>query len=166
VDRPVAAGTAHGVGEPDFDLVRGKRRETAAEPRPPTPDCSKLEPLNERRSKLQLACASMSQNNLLQNSVIYAGLDVHKATLQLQLAGGAHELPNDAAGHRRLVRLLAGIGQPVQVVCEASGGYERAPVAALLRTAAARRCERLPLLSTRRMEGLTSFFDLYVAACL
>ena len=73
----------------------------------------------------------MSQNNLASTAILYAGLDVHKATLQLHLAGHAHELPNDPAGHRRLCRLLAAAPQPVQVVCEASGGYERAPVAAL-----------------------------------
>lgn len=96
------------------------------------PDCSKLEPLKERRpreGRRQLACASMSQNNL--QNILYAGLDLHKATLQLHLAGTAHELPNDAAGHRRLVRLLTKSGHPVQVICEASGGCERGPLAAL-----------------------------------
>lgn len=72
----------------------------------------------------------MSQNNS-STSILHAGLDVHKATLQLHLAGADHVLANDPTGHRRLLRLLAAAGQPVQVVCEASGGYERAPVAAL-----------------------------------
>jgi transposase len=72
----------------------------------------------------------MSQNNHLK-TILYAGLDVHKATLQLHLGGHDHVLANDPGGHRQLLRLLAGAGQPVQVLCEASGGYERAPVAAL-----------------------------------
>lgn len=60
----------------------------------------------------------------------YAGLDVAKATLALHLAGQHHELTNDSTGHGRLVRLLA--KHPgVHLVCEASGGYEQAPVRAL-----------------------------------
>jgi len=60
----------------------------------------------------------------------YAGLDVAKATLAHHLAGHHHDLPNTPAGHRRLVRLLQ--RRPgVQLVCEASGGYEQAPVRAL-----------------------------------
>jgi transposase len=63
-------------------------------------------------------------------TTIYAGLDIAKLNLQLHLAGRVHDLPNTAAGHRRLLKLLA--GQPgSQVVCEATGGYERAVIAAL-----------------------------------
>ena len=60
----------------------------------------------------------------------YAGLDVAKATLALHLAGRHHELPNTPTGHRRLVRLLQK-HPAVQLVCEASGGYEQAPARAL-----------------------------------
>jgi transposase len=63
-------------------------------------------------------------------TTIYAGLDIAKLNLQLHLAGRGQELPNTAAGHRRLLKLLA--AQPgAHVVCEASGGYEREVVAAL-----------------------------------
>jgi len=63
-------------------------------------------------------------------TTIYAGLDIAKLNLQLHLAGRFHDLPNTAAGHRRLLQLLA--ARPgSQVVCEATGGYERAVVAAL-----------------------------------
>jgi transposase len=63
-------------------------------------------------------------------TTIYTGLDIAKLNLQLHLAGRVHDLPNTAAGHRRLLKLLA--AQPgVQVVCEATGGYERDIVAAL-----------------------------------
>jgi transposase len=63
-------------------------------------------------------------------TTIYAGLDIAKLNLQLHLAGRGHDLPNTAAGHRRLLKLLA--TQPgVQVICEATGGYEREVVAAL-----------------------------------
>lgn len=65
-----------------------------------------------------------------QSSVVHAGLDIAKATLQLHLQGQQVSLPNSAAGHRLLVkRLRAGPG--AHVVCEATGGYERAVVAAL-----------------------------------
>ena len=89
--------------------------------------CSKLEPLPERVFT-QLVSTSMSQNN---STILYAGLDIHKATLQLHLPTKAEELPNTKAGHARLLKLLRAIGQPVQVLCEASGGYERAVLAAL-----------------------------------
>lgn len=60
----------------------------------------------------------------------YTGLDVAKATLALHLAGQHHDLPNTPAGHARLVRLLR--KHPgIQLVCEASGGYEQGPVRAL-----------------------------------
>ena len=63
-------------------------------------------------------------------TTIYAGLDIAKRNLQLHLAGRSYDLPNTAAGHRRLLKLLA--TQPgVHVVCEATGGYEREVVAAL-----------------------------------
>lgn len=63
-------------------------------------------------------------------TTIHAGLDIAKLNLQLHLAGRCHDLPNTAAGHRRLRKLLA--TQPgVHVICEATGGYERAVVAAL-----------------------------------
>ena len=69
----------------------------------------------------------MSQNTM---TTIYAGLDIAKSNLQLHLAGRVHDLPNTTAGHRRLLKLLA--AQPgVHVICEATGGYERAVVAAL-----------------------------------
>lgn len=65
-------------------------------------------------------------------TTIYAGLDISKQNLQLHLAGRLHHLPNAAAGHRRLVKLLR--PHPGgQVVCEATAGYERDLVAALHR---------------------------------
>jgi transposase len=58
--------------------------------------------------------------------VVHAGLDVAKAALQLHLQGRQHALPNTPAGHAQLVALPG-----AHVVCEATGGYERAVVAAL-----------------------------------
>jgi transposase len=63
-------------------------------------------------------------------TTIYAGLDIAKSNLQLHLAGRFDDLPNTAAGQQRLLELLA--TQPgTHVICEATGGYERAVVAAL-----------------------------------
>ena len=64
------------------------------------------------------------------SSAVYVGLDIAKATLQLHLQGRQHALPNSAAGHRQLVTLLRAV-PGAHVVCEATGGYERAVVAAL-----------------------------------
>jgi len=43
----------------------------------------------------------MSQNN---PSILHVGLDVAKASLQLDLAGQSHSLTNDASGHTQLVK--------------------------------------------------------------
>jgi len=70
-------------------------------------------------------------NSLKETSpVVHTGLDIAKATLQLDLLGRAHTLPNTAAGHRQLVKLLRAV-PGAHVVCEATGGYERAVVTAL-----------------------------------
>jgi transposase len=63
-------------------------------------------------------------------TTIYAGLDIAKLNLQLHLAGRLYDLANTDAGHRRLLKLLANHPR-AQVVCEATGGYERDVVAAL-----------------------------------
>jgi len=61
---------------------------------------------------------------------IHTGLDIAKLNLQLHLAGRIHDLPNTAAGHRRLLKLLA-VHPGAHVICEATGGYERQVVSAL-----------------------------------
>ena len=69
----------------------------------------------------------MSQNN---PSILHAGLDIAKASLELHLAGQSHPLTNDPKGHAQMCKLLR--ARPgVQIICEATGGYERAPVRAL-----------------------------------
>jgi len=57
-------------------------------------------------------------------SIIYAGLDVAKPSFVLHLAGKIITLPNTKVGHRKLVLALSK-HQNLQVICEASGGYER-----------------------------------------
>jgi len=69
----------------------------------------------------------MSQNN---TSIFYVGLDVAKASLQLDLAGHPHSLTNDPKGHAQLLKLLRE-HPTAQIVCEATGGYEKAAVRVL-----------------------------------
>lgn len=62
---------------------------------------------------------------------VYLGLDVHKATLVGSLAGEAFTLHNHPRGRAALCARIQAHALPVQVVCEASGGYERPVVEAL-----------------------------------
>ena len=66
--------------------------------------------------------------------VVYAGMDVSKATLDLCVPGTQgvteRQLTNDPKGCKALVAWLVPLG-PVQVICEVTGGYERAAVQAL-----------------------------------
>jgi transposase len=69
----------------------------------------------------------MSQTNTL---TMFTGLDIAKSSLQLHLAKEFHSLNNDTAGHRQLIKLLRA-HRSVQVVCEATGGYEKSVLRAL-----------------------------------
>ena len=62
-----------------------------------------------------------------QNPVVYAGVDVAKATLQLHVQGQQSEFRNTPKGLNQLCAQLQ-TAPSVQVVCEATGGYERALV--------------------------------------
>jgi transposase len=75
----------------------------------------------------------MSQTNNNNKTILHAGVDVAKATLQFSLAGRRHQLKNNKQGHVRVLKLLgaAEAAQPgvtFHVVLEASGGYEAALV--------------------------------------
>jgi transposase len=65
-----------------------------------------------------------------QPTPVYAGLDIAKASLQLHLQSKCFDLPNTPAGHAQLSKRLAAI-PGIHVICEATGGYERAVVAVL-----------------------------------
>jgi len=95
--------------------------------------CSKLEPLIERARMhwAGLAFASMSQNN---HPILYAGVDVAKATLDLSLNGVSHRVGNDPKGHAHILKLLVqaeASGRKTHVILEATGGYEAALCAVL-----------------------------------
>jgi transposase len=76
----------------------------------------------------------MSQNTSAimndKQTAVYAGLDIAKASLQLHLQGKFYDLPNTIDGHAQLIKRLAAV-PGVHVVCEATGGYERAVVGSL-----------------------------------
>ena len=67
----------------------------------------------------------------MNQTYVYAGLDIAKATLDLHLQGGAWSFPHDPPGCAALIARLQSLGVPVQVICEATGGWERPVVAAL-----------------------------------
>jgi transposase len=64
------------------------------------------------------------------NSTVYAGLDIAKATLQLHLQKVHHVLDNNPKGYAALLKKIGAVGG-VQIICEATGGYEKGVVAAL-----------------------------------
>lgn len=61
---------------------------------------------------------------------VYVGLDIAKAHLDLSGPAGSARFTNDRRGLAALLRRLRALG-PVQVVAEASGGYEQLMLAAL-----------------------------------
>jgi transposase len=57
-------------------------------------------------------------------TILYVGVDVAKHELQVCLAGRAFQIPNTPAGYRRLLDRLRRHPE-VQIILEATGGYER-----------------------------------------
>ena len=65
-----------------------------------------------------------------QDCLVYIGVDVAKASLAIQFPDQPWSTANTGAGHAAFISKLKTLGR-VQVVCEATGGYERALVHAL-----------------------------------
>ena len=61
----------------------------------------------------------------MNESLIWCGVDVAKNSLSISLNQQLFEVANSTSGRQRLVERLRGMAAPVQVVCEASGGYEQ-----------------------------------------
>ncbi len=68
-------------------------------------------------------------------SVVYAGIDISKGSLDVSLQGKALQFSHDAPGCASLIKTLGALHQPVHVICEATGGWER-PVLGALHNAA------------------------------
>ncbi len=62
---------------------------------------------------------------------VYVGVDVAKATLAVCFLDQHLTCANSAEGHRELIERVRAVGSCVHVVCEATGGYERALALAL-----------------------------------
>ena len=62
----------------------------------------------------------------MKQSVVYIGVDVAKAYLDVAWAAASRRFPNDRNGHAALVVWIKQSAAPVQLICEASGGYEQA----------------------------------------
>ena len=62
----------------------------------------------------------------MKQSVVYIGVDVAKANLDVAWAAASRRFPNDRNGHTALVVWIKQSAAPVQLICEASGGYEQA----------------------------------------
>lgn len=63
--------------------------------------------------------------------IVYLGVDVSKDSLDVHFLDQAHHLPNSAAGIARLLKLIAKHPGTVQIICEATGGYERSMCSAV-----------------------------------
>jgi transposase len=67
----------------------------------------------------------------MKTEVVYVGVDIAKAHLDVAWEGKSWRVTNDGRGRKALIQRLIQIGGSVQVICEASGGYERALLQAL-----------------------------------
>lgn len=71
---------------------------------------------------------------MTQPAIVHIGVDVSKKHLDLSpFDKGPRRITNDAAGLRKLIRRLRKTDAEPTVACEASGGYEKPLVAALLK---------------------------------
>jgi transposase len=71
----------------------------------------------------------------MKQSVVYIGIDVAKAHLDVAWAEIVRRLPNQRSGHAALIRWIKQSTTPVQLICEASGGYEQALLESLEKSA-------------------------------
>jgi len=64
----------------------------------------------------------------VKEQLVYLGVDIAKYYLDAAIGREKCRFPNEAAGHRQLIRWINQMEGAVQVICEPSGGYERALV--------------------------------------
>lgn len=72
----------------------------------------------------------------MKEELVYLGVDIAKAYLDAAMGDEKRRFGNDALGHRQLINWIKQMPTSVQVICEPSGGYERALVRALVGCAA------------------------------
>ena len=71
----------------------------------------------------------------IEEELVYMGVDIAKAYLDAAIGNEKRRFANDALGHRELIKWVKQLSAAVQVICESSGGYERALVQGLARAA-------------------------------
>lgn len=68
----------------------------------------------------------------VKEELVYLGVDIAKSYLDAAIGNEKRRFSNDTIGHRELIKWVKGVTTPVQVICESSGGYERALVQRLV----------------------------------
>jgi transposase len=68
----------------------------------------------------------------MKEELVYLGVDIAKAYLDAAMGNEKCRFANYAVGHRQLINWIKQMPASVQVICEPSGGYERALVRALV----------------------------------
>jgi transposase len=61
----------------------------------------------------------------MNNAVVYVGVDVAKAHLDVAWAERSRRFANGKSGWGALIKWIKQSALPVHLICEASGGYER-----------------------------------------
>ena len=69
----------------------------------------------------------------MKKQLVYLGIDIAKSYLDAAVGSEERRFSNDTIGHRELIKWVKQVKAPVQVICESSGGYERALVQGLAR---------------------------------
>jgi transposase len=67
----------------------------------------------------------------MKESIVYIGIDVAKAHLDVAWQNHSRRFANSKSGRSALVKWIKGKPAPGQIICEASGGYEQALLEAL-----------------------------------
>jgi transposase len=68
----------------------------------------------------------------VKEQLVYLGIDIAKSYLDAAIGTERCRFTNDAPGHRQLINWIKQMPASVQVICEPSGGYERALVRTLV----------------------------------
>jgi transposase len=69
----------------------------------------------------------------VKEQLVYMGVDIAKSYLDAAIGNEKRHFSNDTTGHRELIKWAKQVKTSVQVICESSGGYERALVRRLAR---------------------------------
>jgi transposase len=69
----------------------------------------------------------------VKEELVYLGVDIAKSYLEGAIGSEKRRFSNVPVGHRELIAWIREFDTPMQVICESSGGYERAVVQALAR---------------------------------